>query len=223
MEDKNKRIAVSVAICLIVIGVIGFFLIKQNASGDINTSPGQDQSIFQYNSQPYIGQKNAPIRIVEFGDFKCPNCKIWKDTVYPDMYKHYIATGMAKMYFINFPFLGPDSSTAAEIGEAVAAQNMDAFFKYYDLVYEKQGDEADIWATPTFLYSIIADHIPEINLTKIKQDVENKKYLASVKMDIGIAEQLGLNSVPTIYINEKKLDDLSYSNIKLQIEYEASQ
>jgi len=33
--------------------------------------------------QPILVDQNAPITVVEFGDFKCPSCKAWGETIYP--------------------------------------------------------------------------------------------------------------------------------------------
>src|SRR3972149_6280122 len=63
---------------------------------------------------PVLGDKNAPVTVIEFADFQCPFCKRWFDTVGPELKKEYIDTGKVKMYYRHYAFLGDESTWAAE-------------------------------------------------------------------------------------------------------------
>ncbi len=77
-------------------------------------APQQIQmSIFSQNSSPILGDQNAPITIVEFGDYQCFYCnKFFHDTE-NQINENYIKTGKAKLIFKDFTIIGPDSVVSA--------------------------------------------------------------------------------------------------------------
>ncbi len=64
---------------------------------------------------PVLGDANAKVTIIEFGDYQCPTCRaFWRDTE-PRLKKDYISTGKAKLVFRDFPIvqIHPESIMAA--------------------------------------------------------------------------------------------------------------
>jgi protein-disulfide isomerase len=60
-----------------------------------------------------LGSNDAPITIIEFGDYQCPFCGEWYQQVSPSLNEKYIKTGLVELIFVDYPFLGPDSYPAA--------------------------------------------------------------------------------------------------------------
>ncbi len=61
-----------------------------------------------------MGNPNAPVHIIEYGDFQCPYClKFWTETE-PQLIKEYVNTGKVYFEFRSFPIIGPESAWAAE-------------------------------------------------------------------------------------------------------------
>ncbi len=82
---------------------------------------------FDLSNQPMLGQADAPVTLVAFEDFKCPNCKNFEENIFPAIQQKYIDTGKAKLYKINFPFLADrlptnDSLLAAQAAECAYDQ-----------------------------------------------------------------------------------------------------
>lgn len=199
-----------VTILVVLLGLGVFALIR---------SAGSDVQNFSYAGQPAIGSPNAPVKLVEFGDFKCPACKAFHDTIYPQLKKDYIDTGKVQMFFTNYQFIGPDSITAGMAGEAIYKQNKDAFWKYYDAIYTYQKEESQIWATPEFIIDLVKKHVPGVDATKLSQDLKNKTYQKEVEADNQLAKKSGVNSVPAIFVNGKQVEDsLDYEAIKKAID-----
>ena len=59
-------------------------------------------------------------------------------------------------------------------GEAVFAQNKEAFKDYYQAVYKYQGAETEQWATSEKLVEIAKANVPGIDYDKLKKDIDNK-------------------------------------------------
>ena len=106
-------------------------------------------------ASPLLGDTDAPVTIIEFGDYQCPKCKGWFDSTKPSIYDDYIQTGQANFYFVDLAFLGSDSRAAASA--SYCAQDQGKFWEYHDKLYGNQGGIGG-WVTPESLVAF-ADEI----------------------------------------------------------------
>lgn len=86
-----------------------------------------------------MGAADAPVQIVEWGDYQCPACGILARSIEPQLVSEFIAPGKASFEFRNFAFLGPESQRAA--AAAVCADQQDAFWPFHDTLYANQHGE----------------------------------------------------------------------------------
>ena len=215
-RDMQGFVVGTILVLVLALGIYG--VVSQFTSQNDTT-----EKIYSidYKGQPFLGKENAPVKIMEFGDFKCPVCKQFHDTIMPQLKKDYIDTGKVSFYFTNTQVIGPDSLTAGEVGEAVFKQNPQAFWKYYDAVYKNQGNENVQWATPTFLVNLIKKNVPEVDANKVEQDLQKKTYEKQTLADNDKFNATGIGGVPTIMVNGKYIENgLSYADIKAAIEKE---
>src|SRR3954464_7721996 len=91
-----------------------------------------------------LGPATAPITLLEFGDYECPDC----GNAYP-VIKRLIGEMGARLRFVfrNFPLsnVHPHASVAAQAAEAAAAQGK--FWEMHDLLYENQKNLANMEMT----------------------------------------------------------------------------
>jgi len=199
-ERKQKRMqrivwaVVGIVILAIVITVIA-------------TRPSSSSANFTYEGLPVLGDPNAPVKIVEFGDYKCPSCQYFSQNIAPELKKEYIDTGKVALYFMNFTIIGPDSTTAALAAQSVYHQNNDSFWKYYDALYKKQGNERIQWATPEFLTELARTENIGVDIEKLKSDIANKTYQNEVDAHNRFAKSQGLHGTPTLFLNGVEMDD----------------
>lgn len=211
MKTKNASILFiifSIAL-LIMAGAIVFTMMQKNKESK--------KDPFDYSVQQTLGKADAPIQVVEFGDFKCAACRTWDTTVLPQLKKDYIDTGKVQLHFINFPFVGKDSTLAAQAGEAIYKQNKDAFWKFYDEMYASQESEQKEWITEQFLTDLVKTKLPEINLSQFQQDLKSKEIIDAVQNDKDIALKLNTQGAPTVYV-DGKLTNSYYDSIKQAID-----
>jgi protein-disulfide isomerase len=83
---------------------------------------------------PSLGPANAPVSLIEYGDFGCPSCRAWYQS---HTLERVLATYPNKIHFVwrDFPVITPDSPKAAEAGQCAFDQGR--FWPFHDLVYEK--------------------------------------------------------------------------------------
>jgi protein-disulfide isomerase len=224
MENHKKRKSSTMMIMAGLLVVAGFgayqlFATVYQLTGHWNW--GAKVYPIPAQGQPRIGDSNAPVKLVEFGDFKCYHCKEFHDHIFPQLKKDFIDTGKVEMYFINYAFVGEDSKIAAAAGKSVFKQNQVAFWKFYDAVYSHQKDVRQIWATPAFLVYLVQKYIPEVDANQVSEDLKNKTYEHMVLVDNNIAPSVSVDEVPKVFVNGKMVkDSLNYSALKKKIEDE---
>lgn len=178
---------------------------------------------FDYANQPSMGEENAPIKVVEFGDYKCPHCAAWKSIVFPQLYQEYIATGEVEFYFLNFQFLAEDSVLAGLAGEAIYQQSEDAFWTYYDEMFKNQGLESEMWANKDFIMSLVKEKLPEIDLDRFESDISEFKYLEDVRYDMMIGNSHGVKGTPAVFIDGTRVENNSFEGMQQVIEAKLAQ
>lgn len=184
-------------------------------------APKPDPAEFDYASLPTIGSPDAKVKIVEFGDYKCPACQQFSQDVKPELMKEYIDKGIVSLSFMNYHFIAPDSLTAALAAQAVYHQSNDAFWKYYDALYKNQPPESELWATPDYLVKLAQDEKLDIDYDKLRSDIENQTYLDEVKDHMSKIKPLGITGTPTLFVNGTKVggsDTLYYEPVKAAVE-----
>ena len=82
------------------------------------------------------GEVDAPVVMIAYSEFQCPFCgKFARDTE-PELVEKYVADGTLRIEWRDFPYLGPESKTAAEAGRAAAAQGK--FWEFHEAMYDNQ-------------------------------------------------------------------------------------
>ncbi|WP_238590774.1 DsbA family protein [Paenibacillus beijingensis] len=203
---SNKALVWLTLAFVIIIAVIVLGIRNQSAPVD-----------FEYESMPMLGSADAPVKIVEFGDFKCPTCQYFAASIKTELVKDYVDSGKVAIYFANFTIISPDSSTAAEAGLSVFHQNKEAFWPYYDALYANQKDEKEAWATPEYLVQVAKDAKLDIDYDKLKSDLDAGVYRDDVKKEYDLARRLNVGGTPTLFLNGKELnvsDSLDYAKLK---------
>lgn len=173
---------------------------------------------FKLDKQANIGDPNAPVKVLQFVDYKCPYCKAWNDENFDKFKEEYIETGKVQLYIINFPFLGPDSIRAAMVAEILWKQNSNAFWEFHDAIYHHQGDKSTIWATEEFLLDLIENYVPSGDAAAVKKSLRKNEGLFEVKEDFAITQTNGINKVPSFFVNGKTFPNPTLIDLSREID-----
>jgi protein-disulfide isomerase len=151
-----------------------------------------------------LGNANAPVTIVEYGDYQCPFCTRYFSTIQPQIVSDYINTGKAKMVFRDFAFLGPESTIAANAAQCAEDQNK--LWAYHDALYTakiqdeaKGGSEDDGFYTPA-LFVKLAGQVG-LNIPTFTSCVNGNSDASVVASEISAAQAAGVNSTPVTFVN----------------------
>jgi len=164
-------------------------------SGQIN-EPNPHQAIMLAvidGSRHFQGDANAPVTLVEFGDFNCGYCGKWAAETLPLINEKYIETGKVRMAYVHYPILGADSMTAAEATECAAEQ--DRFWDYHNLLYARQG----IGFTPANLKTLAGELGLDPNV--FEECLANFADREQLENDIRLARVMGVRGTPAFLVN----------------------
>ena len=153
-------------------------------------------SIFTGNSSPILGDPNAPITLVEFGDYQCFFCNRHFQETEAKLVENYINTGKVKMIFKDFTIIGPDSTSAAHATHC--ANDQGKFWDYHHILYTNWGGENNGWASSEHLL----EFAQEINLDteQFTQCMLAKSHKAIIDASNQDARTLGLGGTPGFFI-----------------------
>ena len=159
--------------------------------------PSQVQmSIFSSNASPILGDPNAPITIVEFGDYQCFYCnKFFHDTE-SQIHDNYIKTGKAKLIFKDFTIIGQDSVIAAHA--AHCADEQGKFWEYHDVLYQNWNGENNGWASAQNQLKFAQD--VGLDQTAFTECMASEKYLQKIQSSSEDAKTLGLTGTPAFFV-----------------------
>ncbi len=217
-QNKNSNMKFVVVLTLVVVVILAAVAVFSNKQESLPTEIKQ----IDVTGQPSLGEKEAPVTVVEFGDFKCPSCKAWGEMIYPKLVNDYIETGQVKFSFVNVLFHGKESTLASIAAESVYERSPGLYWNFHQAMFDEQPVENHNvqWVTPERILEI-ASGFPGIDQTLLKEDMEQEATMESVKIDEDLVREAGVSMTPSIVINGRMMDDpFDYEAIKTAIEQE---
>lgn len=205
MTKKNKKPKPSgkPVTKFIVFGIIGALIlgglsyVALNPDSTKAQNPSDSLSIDTRQGSPLLGSPDAPVTIVEFGDYQCPFCGMWNANTKPAVEKNLIETGKAKLIFVDFAVIGPDSLKAHAGSYCAAEQGL--YWQYHDHVYANQGHENDGWAKPGNL-KLLASGIAGLDTESFSECLDSGKYEQRIRDNTKVARDSGARSTPSFIV-----------------------
>ena len=194
-------IIASITITLVIFGV-------NNSSNEIELSieptPEMDQigpkkitmDTFLSNGSPILGDPNAPITLVEFGDYQCHYCNVFFQSIEKDIVKNYVDTGKVKIIFKDYNIIGEDSVIASQ--GAHCANDQGLFWEYHDILYSNWTGENNGWASSENL-AIFAQQIG-LNMNKWSECMKKGSHSQIILKSNDDARALELTGTPAFFI-----------------------
>jgi protein-disulfide isomerase len=145
------------------------------------------------------GPADAPVTLVEYGDYECPHC----GRAYRVVQQVLRELGdQVRFVFRNFPLseVHPHAQVAAEAAESVGARGgEEAFWAMHDLIYENQDA---LQPDDLIEYAAAADVDPE----DVANDLANGAMSDRVRRDFRSGVRSGVNGTPTFFVNGRRFE-----------------
>jgi len=186
-----------------IIGIfVGAYLgIAENDKVENNDTLLTAQKLVR-NGSPIVGNPNAPITILEWGDFQCTFCYRFHESSLDIIQREYIETGIANLVFKDFPLNGPDSVLAAEA--AYCAEDQGKYWSYHDELYANWAGERTGWITDDSLnqFAITVD----LDIEIFNSCLDDHKYQQRVLDLEQFGREIGIDATPSFLIfNDEKI------------------
>jgi protein-disulfide isomerase len=159
--------------------------------------PSEPSEQVSADDDPFKGDENAPVTIIEFSDFQCPYCgRHYRETI-PQIEENYINTGKVKYVFRDFML----SFHPQAIPSALAAQcahEQGKFWEYHDKLYDNQDslsiENYKVWAAEL-----------DLNTEQFNSCLDSEKYMDEIQKDFADGQAAGVSGTPGFFINGQKL------------------
>jgi protein-disulfide isomerase len=233
MDTNNKDNNISLPASVIIAGLFIAGAVLWNGShptaaptgGTAPTGTGTAPSVNIKNvktaGDPFIGQTNAPVTVAFWSDFQCPYCKSFELNTLPDIVKNYVDTGKVKLVFMDFTFLGKDSTTAALYSRSVWKLYPSSYFAWRTAMYNAQDQEGDQGFGNAASIDKLDATVAGIDAAKVTADVKanTSTYQAAVDADRAEATKAGINATPGFVIGTQTiLGAYPYTNFQTAID-----
>jgi protein-disulfide isomerase len=142
------------------------------------------------------GPDDAPVTLVEYGDYECPYCGM----AHPIVKRAQRELGnRLRFVFRNFPLAEshPHARLAAQAAEAAAAQGK--FWEMHDMLFEHQ-DALEPEDLTGYAKSLGLD------TAQFVRDLEAGTYAKRVRDDFRSGVKSGVNGTPTFFVNGNRYD-----------------
>jgi protein-disulfide isomerase len=170
----------------------------------LNQNPFQeDLDKLKTAGAPAFGPDKAPVTIVEFGDFECPNCREEAKTLRDNIPMEFPT--QVHVVFKDFPLeqIHPWAKAAALVGRCMYHQSAGAFWKYHDWIYEHQAE-----ITADNLKAQVLDYAktnPDVDALQLGRCIDDKSTEAEVDASLAEGRSLHVDATPTVFLNGRRL------------------
>jgi protein-disulfide isomerase/uncharacterized membrane protein/rhodanese-related sulfurtransferase len=191
----------TVLIVMVVAGVIAFRYLSSRP--ELPAAPAVsvatlDEHLVRPDSHA-IGSPNAPVTVVEFGDFECPMCGSAQPMIEQMLDKY---GSQIRFVFRHFPVneIHPYAQTAAEASECAGEQGK--FWEAERKFYQEQSDLTEA-ALDRYAAEI------GLNVNALHQCLMSGSARARVQQDVDDAKAVGVQGTPTFFVGHQKLFGLT--------------
>ena len=166
---------------------------------------GQTTPPAKFSAGKSLGSPQAPITLEIFGDFQCPNCRLFFTAITQKVIATYVTPG--KVYLVHRDFPLPQHANAHQAARwANAAALAGKFQQVEEALYLQQ----DAWASNGKIEQVLAGALSPEDMKKVR-DIHSTQLAAidaGIEYDVAMAHARNVDSTPTVFITHNGKTDL---------------
>jgi protein-disulfide isomerase/rhodanese-related sulfurtransferase len=189
----------AVCVAALLVGVPAFYLLARRGELPPPRPQAASETLTERLVRPdshAAGNPQAPVTVVEFGDFECPVCVRGEEAAREVRTKY---ANQVRFVFRQFPLvrIHPLAEKAAEASECAAEQGK--FWEAVDKIYSRQSDLSD---------DGLKRDAAELGLdqARFNQCLTSGSTAARVRQDLADGRALGVRATPTFFIGQKRVE-----------------
>jgi protein-disulfide isomerase len=205
-SDMKKFYMLFGAVAVIGVGVVGYN-VSAGMFGSAVSAPVEVEGIddparlVEMARGVTKGDPNAPITIVEFGDFQCPSCAQFAQAYKPQVELGYVESGQAKFVFYDNPLVSIHPNAFLAARAARCAEDQDKFWEYHDELFRQQSR----WSAMPSPASAFEDYAGTVGLDQgeFAGCLNSDRHAELVTANMQLAQVMRVTGTPTILVNVK--------------------
>ena len=183
---------------------------------EINTAPAPQPTqqpsqlgaaqIFRvsFDGEPFKGDPDAPVTVVEFSDFQCPFCSRFFEQTLPLIEENYIDTGKIKFVYKDLPLDNLHTNARSAHIASECADEEGKFWEYHDVLFQKQSEwnrlaSSDLKITLSQFAVDLGMQAASFELCMESQDIADE-----VNQDTLEAARIGATGTPAFFIGTEE-------------------
>jgi protein-disulfide isomerase len=168
--------------------------------------------------EPSFGTPGAAVVVIVFSDFQCPYCREEAKMLRDNIVKTY--PKQVRVYFKEYPLdqIHPWARPAAIAGRCIFRQNAASFWDYHDWIFDKQAE-----ITPENVKGKILEFAAskKLDTLQLGSCMDTRATEKDVDRTSAEARSLGVNSLPTLFVNGRKIAaQIAWPNLRQIIDFE---
>ena len=149
------------------------------------------------------GNPSAPVKVLEFGDFECPQCGRFSTLTEPDMRTRLIGTGEVYFTYYDFPIKEIHKNTEAASNAAACADEQGKFWQMHDRLFDTQdqwnGEATD---NPGKVFTQFATELG-LKVDQWQSCFDARKYQKRINANMAEGLRHNVNATPSFIIGNK--------------------
>ena len=162
-----------------------------------------------------LGKADAPVQVLEFGDFECPGCGNFANITEPDVRSRLISQGLISFRYYDFPLPAHKNTWTAHLS-ASCAEEQGKFWEMHDRIYAGQDDWSNLTMGVTKPLPVFRRYATELGLDVKKWEdcVTTQRPAAGIKGNQAEGVRRNVAQTPTIIIGNRQVNGVSYDEFK---------
>lgn len=190
---------------------IGYALLG-GAGGSAATEPidlqaTDTRALYEQATPIRLGPDDAPVKIVEFGDFQCPGCGEFSLRHRPRVMP-LVDSGLVQFIYYDYPLGGSHihaflAARAARCAGEQTLEGEDAYWAFHDKLYQEQAR----WSAERQVVDDFSGYAEEIGLDarEFERCVNSDRFADVVTANRLLGDELGVRGTPTILVNNRRI------------------
>ena len=191
-----------------VVAVAGIAVLTYLSTKKANpaTVSQYDSTLPPVKSEGYvIGSPQAPLEVIEFGDFECPGCGRFAELTEPDVRTAFINTGKIRLRFIDYP-LPMHANTWNASRAAACADAQGKFWPMHDLLYANQDKwNGEVTHDPDKVIKGLAHQIPGLDVGAFNKCVDSREMQAKIQAHKKLGDARNVQGTPTFIFGSRQV------------------